>query len=186
MDAVAALAAQLNTSKAFAGVTMLLLNVGSRHVVADVSAAQERLLSHALAKRVVLFCMLFVATRDVVMAAALTTALVLLADTVLNERSRYCLLPRRLLVPAGPPSLAEYQRARHLVRVFEEAPGGPAPRGQDAQPQPQQRRPATGAEAYRRAALAMARLTQPQQAAAAKSFVGVQQTEKQAHGPSQR
>lgn len=121
MDAmISSLLTQLNTSKVFAGISMLMLNVGSRYVVADISASQERMLSNWFAKRIILFCMLFVATRDVLVAACMTTALVILSESILNETSPFCLLPKDFLSPPKAPSLIEYQKARHIVKSFED------------------------------------------------------------------
>ena len=52
MDAILV---NLNTSKVFAGMSMLMLNMGSRFLAADIKPAQERLLSNGIVKRIILF-----------------------------------------------------------------------------------------------------------------------------------
>lgn len=152
MDSFISVITQLNTSKVFAGISMLLLNVGSRFIVADIKPSQEKLLSNTVAKRLVLFSMLFVATRDVITAACMTTALVILAESLLNEKSRYCLLPKHFVSPPGPPSLTEYQKARHVVKSFESQN-----MSLNVQ-QPPILRPATPVLAYMRASKALAHI----------------------------
>lgn len=158
MDALAAITAQLNSSRVFAGVAMLMLNMGSRFVVGNMSPAHERLLSSALIRPLVLFCMLFVATRDVVTAACLATALILLAETVFNESSKYCLLPRSLLTAgAQPPSGAEYARARGIVSAYEEAVAKGAALPSMAHGRMLLAAPGSAAAAYLRASKAVSR-----------------------------
>ena len=49
----------LNNSKYFSGVTMLLLNLGSKYVPLDLSQNQEKFLNSAIIRRVVLFTIFF-------------------------------------------------------------------------------------------------------------------------------
>lgn len=67
----------INGSRLFAGVMMLLLNVGSKFVLEDISKTQEEWFSNQLLRRLVIFAICFVATRDVVTSIILTAGFII-------------------------------------------------------------------------------------------------------------
>lgn len=81
----------MNNDKIFWGITMILLNIGSKYVVADMGKIQEKLLSSIMFKKVITFSMFFVATRDIVVSALLTLSYILYMDVLLNDQSKYTL-----------------------------------------------------------------------------------------------
>lgn len=109
----------LNSDKLFYAFAMLSMNMGSRFVVQDVSQMQERALASTVAKRFVMFCMVFVATRDVVMSLVITFVLVFVLQHLLNENSPYCVIPAVVGRPIGGVTLNEYNRATELIKRFE-------------------------------------------------------------------
>jgi len=98
LPATVPLSLSINNSKVVWAVTMLVFNLGSRYVLSDISVAHERVLSHALFKRVVVVCMFFVATRDVVLSIVLAAGFFIFFNVLVHEGSRFCILP--LLVRA--------------------------------------------------------------------------------------
>lgn len=97
----------LNNNKITLAVTMIVVNLGSRYALSDITPAHERLLSHIFFKRFVIFCMFFVATRDVVTSIILTAAFLFVFNVLLSESSEYCILPTSLRSSNGisvPPS----------------------------------------------------------------------------------
>jgi hypothetical protein len=87
----------LNNSKFFAGIVMLLLNVGARHMTINLSKTQEDFLRYNVAKELVIFAMAWVGTRDLVTSLLVTSAFVVLADYLLNEDSRFCIIPEKVI-----------------------------------------------------------------------------------------
>jgi ABC-type multidrug transport system fused ATPase/permease subunit len=113
--------ALLNNSKLFTGLTMIMMNMGSRYVLADISQMQEQIMKHALFKKLILFCMFFVGTRDVLLAAILTFAFSAIVHGLLNEHSRYNLLPRSLQTIQNLDTMrTEYERAKRMVEKYEQ------------------------------------------------------------------
>ena len=98
---------------------MLSMNVGSRFVMQDISQMQERALASPVAKRIVLFCMVFVATRDIIMSLIITFVLVFLMQHLLNENSPFCIVPSVVGKPINGVSLNEYNRAIDIIKRFE-------------------------------------------------------------------
>lgn len=84
---------QLNNNKVLWAVTMLIFNIGSRFVLTDIAVAHEWVLTHAAFKRLVVFCMFFVATRDVVLSVILTLGFIVLFNYLLHEHSSLCIIP---------------------------------------------------------------------------------------------
>src|SRR6476620_11304467 len=85
----------LNNSKVLWGVTMLMLNFGSRFVVADLGKFHESILATEFVKKVIVFSMFFVATRDVLTAFILTIMYVFLIDGIFHEKRKYCIVPNK-------------------------------------------------------------------------------------------
>jgi hypothetical protein len=123
----------INSSKLAWGLAALCANIGSRYVIQDITQAQERVLSHAIFKRFVVFCMIFIATRDVLLSVAITTLAWILLGHILNENSGYCIAPsicRHAPANATPTSQIQnpvsrqmYGQALDIVRHFQASPG---------------------------------------------------------------
>lgn len=80
----------INSNPYFIGIMMLLLNIGGRFLSLEVSKGQEKFLSDPYVRRFLLFAVLFVATRNVMVAAGLTVIVVILLGYLLNENSDLC------------------------------------------------------------------------------------------------
>lgn len=83
----------LNNNKYLWGISLLFLNLGSRHIIGDLGKFHESILAHDLVKKFVLFSMFFVATRDIPVSILLTIAFSVIVHGLLNEKSRYSLVP---------------------------------------------------------------------------------------------
>jgi len=86
----------VNTSPIMAGITMLILNIGSRYVDLGITPAQEALMHGETAREILIFAMAFVATKNFVLAILLTAAFITLSSHVFNETSPYCACPTYL------------------------------------------------------------------------------------------
>ena len=83
----------LNNSKFFAGFIMLIMNIGSKYISIELSDSQEKYLKYSLGRQLLIFAILWMGTRDIVIALVLTCIFILFADYLFNENSKYCLLP---------------------------------------------------------------------------------------------
>lgn len=83
----------LNNSKFFAGFIMLIMNIGSKYVTIELSSTQESYLKYTLGRQLLIFAILWMGTRDIVIALVLTCVFIIFADYLFNENSKYCLLP---------------------------------------------------------------------------------------------
>jgi hypothetical protein len=83
----------LNNSKFFAGVVMILLNVGSKFISIQFSKSTEEYFKSSLTRQILIFAMAWMGTRDIYVALALTAIFVVLSDHLFNEESSYCIVP---------------------------------------------------------------------------------------------
>jgi hypothetical protein len=90
--------AYVNNNAYMAGFSLLMLNVGSRYIMADIGGFLEKVLAHDLVKKLVLFCMFFVATRNAVTSLVLTVVFSIIIYGFFNEKSRYSLIPNDDLI----------------------------------------------------------------------------------------
>ena len=83
----------LNNSKFFAGVIMILLNVGSKFIPIQFSKSTEEYLKMSISKQILVFAMAWMGTRDIISSLLLTAAFTILSDHLFNEESNYCVVP---------------------------------------------------------------------------------------------
>lgn len=86
----------LNHSPYLAGVAMLMLNIGSKYVELGFSKTQEQALRAGIARELLIFSLIFMATKDVIIAIIMTASFVILSDYLLNDKSRFCIMPEKL------------------------------------------------------------------------------------------
>ena len=77
----------LNTNPYFIGLMMLMLNLGGRFLGMEVSKEQEKVFQSPWVRRFLFFTVLFVATRNVVVALIMTIFVLLIVSFLFNENS---------------------------------------------------------------------------------------------------
>ena len=90
----------LNNSKFFAGIVMILLNVGSKFISIQFSKSSEEYLKMTVTKQLLVFSMAWMGTRDIYTALVLTAVFTVLSDHLFNEESPYCCVPEKYRVLA--------------------------------------------------------------------------------------
>ena len=88
----------LNNSKFFAGVMMILLNVGSKFITIQFSKSTEEYIKNSVTKQVLVFAMAWMGTRDIYASLGLTAIFTILSDHLFNEESGYCVVPHEYRV----------------------------------------------------------------------------------------
>ena len=93
----------LNNSKFFAGVVMIIMNIGSKYVTIELSKNQEQYLKNNIGRQFLIFAISWMGSRDILTVLALTAIFTILADHLFNEQSQFCIIPRK------------YRRYEHLL-----------------------------------------------------------------------
>jgi len=83
----------LNNSKFFAGVVMILLNVGSKFIQIQFSKSTEEYMKYSVSKQLLVFSMAWMGTRDIYTALGLTAVFTILSEYLFNEESSLCIVP---------------------------------------------------------------------------------------------
>jgi hypothetical protein len=81
----------INTNPYFIGLMMLLLNLGGRFLGMEVTKEQEKFFQQPWVRRGLIFTVLFVATRNIIVAFIMTIFVVLIMTVFLNENSHFYL-----------------------------------------------------------------------------------------------
>lgn len=106
-----------NQNKFFLGLTMILFNLGSKYIVMDMSKSHEMFLKSTIIRRITIFCMFFVATRDLFVSLVCTSIFIILALGIFNEKSSMTVLPASLFDDTVTEE--EYKLAKDLIAKYE-------------------------------------------------------------------
>lgn len=86
--------AAFNTNPYFIGITMLLLNLGGRFLAMEITKEQEKFFQQTWVRGLLLFVVVFVATRNILVAFWLSIIVMIILRLLLNENSDFYLLGR--------------------------------------------------------------------------------------------
>ena len=106
----------LNQSKYFAGIMMIVLNLGSKYITMELSENQDELFKNKIIRRFLVFTVVFVATRDIFVSLIITGIFVILVSGLFNENSRFALVTKPVI---SQVTEEEYRQAKKIVRSFE-------------------------------------------------------------------
>ena len=89
------LISSLNNSKYFSGAVMILMNLGSKYVGLELSEFQDEFLSKKIIRRIIVFTIFFIATRDIIISLILTFLFIIFIGGILNDNSKFCLIKKK-------------------------------------------------------------------------------------------
>lgn len=107
----------LNHSKILIGIAMIMFNIGSKYLVIDLSKNQEQFMKNGIIRRVTLFCIFFVATRDIYVSFILTAAFVIIAQGLFNQDSRFFILGQSFY--DSNYTSDEYEQSKIIIKEYE-------------------------------------------------------------------
>lgn len=87
----------LNDNKLFLGIMMIILNIGSRHLVDEFSTKPEEYSRNLVLRRIAIFAVCFVGTKDIITSLILTAAFIIISTGV-SMKSREGMANREKLV----------------------------------------------------------------------------------------
>lgn len=108
----------LNNSKYISGIMMILMNLGSRYISNDISEFQETVLSSSILRKIFIFTVFFISTRDIIVSFILTVLFVILVSGLFNENSKYCILPIKTKPQEIRISKEEFDLAQSIVQKY--------------------------------------------------------------------
>jgi len=115
LNPIEAVIASVNTNTYLIGMSMILLNLGGRHLAPSLTAEQDKFFQNPWIRRAMLFVVIFVATRNIFTALWLSIGLVMTIGYLFNEHSSMYLfgepvpLPQSITSPSSPGLTPEEQ-----------------------------------------------------------------------------
>ena len=76
---------------------MILLNMGAKYLEMDLVESHRQFLSSKVLRRIIIFTVSFVATRDIIASLIITASFVIIVLNLFNEKSNYCVLPKSVI-----------------------------------------------------------------------------------------
>ena len=116
----------VNNSKLFAGIIMILMNIGSKYITVKFSKSQEAYMRNYIGREILIFAVCWMGTKDIYMSLLLTAAFFVLTQHLFNEESAYCVLPQKYrelhkLVDANGDGEISQKEINEAVRVLKQA-----------------------------------------------------------------
>lgn len=108
----------LGQNRYFWGLAMVTMNIGSRFVLGDISQLQERFFMNMVVKKLVMFCMFFIATRDVMTSIILVFFFSVTIFGIFNEKNKFSVVPP-MNVDGPKVTTAEYLQAKKIIDHYE-------------------------------------------------------------------
>lgn len=109
-----------NNSKILAGLCIILMNLGSRYIISDLGIIHNKILSSELFKKLIIFAIFFVATRDIMISFMLTISYILIIDGILHEKRKFCIIPKEYIKDVQMQiSEQEYNKAKDIIVKYE-------------------------------------------------------------------
>ena len=108
----------LNSSKILVCIAMIVFNIGSKFLVIDMSKSQQQFFKNIIIRRVTLFCIFFVATRDIGISLILTATFIILAFNIFNEDSKFSVLSKSSFYD-NIYTKEEYEMSKKIITEYE-------------------------------------------------------------------
>tara|TARA_B100001059_G_scaffold223450_1_gene248446 strand:+ start:3157 stop:3645 length:489 start_codon:yes stop_codon:yes gene_type:complete len=90
----------LASSTLFTGIIIILMNIGSKYVMMELSPTQEALVRNMITRQLLIFCAVWLGTKNLVLSLGLTAVFHVLTTYLFNEDSRLCVIPHHFQVIA--------------------------------------------------------------------------------------
>jgi hypothetical protein len=110
----------LNNDKIFMGCSMMLMNIGGKYMHQELPKSLDKIFENKWLRRLVIFCVAFVSTRDIKISLFITLIFILLFSILLNENSKGCILPKKYLDfnDDGIISPEEIKKAKEILKKY--------------------------------------------------------------------
>lgn len=87
----------INDSKIFAGLMIIILNIGSKYVNLRLPKPIEGYLKFTFSRNILVFAISWMGTKDILISFLITCLFIVVMDFILNDESPYCCLPESFI-----------------------------------------------------------------------------------------
>ena len=115
----------LNTSKIFAGLMIITLNISARFVTIKLSKSMESYLKYTFSKQILIFAIAWMGTRDIYIALLIVLLYTVFFEYLFNEDSSLCILSENFtsyhqeLVENDKVTDEELMKAQEVIKKAE-------------------------------------------------------------------
>jgi hypothetical protein len=102
LNPIEAIISGINTNTYLIGMSMIIMNLGGRHLAPSLTAEQDKFFQNPWIRRGMLFVVIFVATRNIFTAFWLSIGLIIVIGYLLNEHSSLYLFGEPIPLPQQP------------------------------------------------------------------------------------
>ena len=85
----------LNSNKLFSGVIVIVLMMGSKYIKNELSETHEIIFDNVIVRRIIIFCTIFMTTRDIYLSLFLTLIFIIFISLT-HKDSKCCILPKKM------------------------------------------------------------------------------------------
>lgn len=108
----------INESKFMMGIAMIVLNLGSKYIMMELSETQEELMANKMFRRFIIFTIAFIGTRDILVSLGVTAIFVLLVSNIFNEDSKFSVVKKKKK-PFKQVGKNDYLKALKIMELYE-------------------------------------------------------------------
>ncbi len=80
---------KINTNKYFVGFMMIILTIGGRFIISELSEEQRNKIDTPLFRKIFIFCAFFMATRDLLITVLLTIIFLIFLESINFENEKF-------------------------------------------------------------------------------------------------
>lgn len=84
---------EINDSKIFAGIMIVILNISSKYVIPKLPKSIESYLKHSFSRNLLIYVIAWMGTRNIYVAFGIMLIFIICIDFLCNEESMFCILP---------------------------------------------------------------------------------------------
>ena len=84
---------EFNTNKYILGISMIMMNMGSKYLEIDLKDEHKKFLSSKIIRRLLIFTIAFIATRDILASIIITASFIIIVLNLFDVDSNYCIIP---------------------------------------------------------------------------------------------
>lgn len=107
----------LSNNKLFGGCIILLTNIGGKYIALDLPNNLDKIFSKYLFLRcLVLFSILFMATRDIKIAILLSLLFFIITKFFINEKSKFCIIKNEVINKTLTEE--DYKKAKEIINKY--------------------------------------------------------------------
>ena len=112
---------EISTNKYFFGVIMIIINFGSRFIIEELTPNQINFLrSNKIVRRIIIFSIFFMATRDILASCILTIIFIILITSIFKDGNNGEKYPKEKIINDVNIQLEEIKKNLHKLNADDE------------------------------------------------------------------